>query len=418
MKISIKSIFPDDGVRLNPFHLDSKPLFAILQIFILYTFLASSAVWIDHIIPLTPYYYMAFIMEFFLFLSIGQHRLTINKRTGTILALCIAIGICSYITNANVLISVAIILSYIPAVLFTLLTYRNQRYLLLWTTKVFSIIMAISIIVYIILFFVHLPSIGTFAAKNEYYPPYNNYIFFLQSTFIGDVFRFNGPFLEPGHLGMACTFLLYANKYNFKAKPYLWILLIADIISFSLSGWMLTIIGICILKIRSSKSLVGSVIVIGGLYLFAINYNNGDNYINNLVVERMQYDEEKGIKGNNRVGIDTDRYYENLCSSGKIITGVGTEKARKEARGAGYKMYFIHNGIISAVFAFLLYWFLLPPGRKSRFELGFLTLIIICFLSRAYPTWYTWLLPYVLGTWVEYGERINKTVLLNRQSLT
>ena len=40
---------------------------------------------------------------------------------------------------------------------------------------------------------------------------------------------------------------------------------------------------------------------------------------------------------------------------------------------------------------------LINPKANRRFSISFFLFICIIFLQRAYPGWYSWLLPYVLG---------------------
>ena len=408
MKSIYSKIFGKDNVSLNPFTLKFGPVFMILQLFILYTYLASSAVWVNQYIALTPYYYMVFLCVFILFFTTKQKTIRMTQRFYILIALCVLY--CFVISRSvNLLSAIAKMMEYLIAVILLFLDRRYQRYLLTWITKTMSFIIGISILIYILLFFVSLPAFGTFIAANDFYAPFNNYIFFLQSTNIVDVFRFNGPFLEPGHLGIVSTFLLYANKFRFREQPYLWILLAAVIISFSLSGWMLTLIGFLFVRVHDAKTLVISAVCVSAMYLFAVNYNEGDNYINSLVVERMEYDEDKGIKGNNRFSTGADRYYEVLRYKGKLAWGVGDSLTWKDVQGAGYKMYFIHYGYVSAFVVLMMYWFMLPPGKKDKYQYGFLILIVVCFMSRSYPNWYSWLLPFVLATNLE-GRKQNADV--------
>ena len=69
--------------------------------------------------------------------------------------------------------------------------------------------------------------IGVFFAKlshrlndGQYF--YDNYYFFLfnNDTDRLPIPRFSSIFLEPGHLGMITTFLIYANQFDLKGKKF------------------------------------------------------------------------------------------------------------------------------------------------------------------------------------------------------
>lgn len=91
---------------------------------------------------------------------------------------------------------------------------RDKVYLLEYITKWYGYLMIPSLIVYALVSTVGLPHLGyqqasdTSWALDSGYGVCKNYIFYMQSTFGDYVERFNGPFLEPGHLGMISALLI------------------------------------------------------------------------------------------------------------------------------------------------------------------------------------------------------------------
>ncbi len=85
--------------------------------------------------------------------------------------------------------------------------------------------------------------IGRFVAGDLPYPLMKIIFFLIKTRGYNAFYRFNGPFLEPGHLSMIVAILLYANKYDFKNNRYLWVLLVTIVLSFGLAGYVITIIG-------------------------------------------------------------------------------------------------------------------------------------------------------------------------------
>ncbi|MDE7343204.1 MAG: hypothetical protein K2N19_04215, partial [Muribaculaceae bacterium] len=49
---------------------------------------------------------------------------------------------------------------------------------------------------------------------------------------------------------------------------------------------------------------------------------------------------------------------------------------------------------------------LIPKGANVRYSASFVLIIILVFLQRAYPDWYSWLLPYVLGIGISRGGEL------------
>ena len=297
---------------------------------------------------------------------------------------------------------------YFPAILLTMLSIKQKENTLSFITKWFSIIMLISIIIFVLTLKINIPSIGIFQlSNNDRYPPFINYVFFIKSTDLLDqiIYRFNGPFLEPGHLSVVCSFLLFTNKYNFRQNKWLWIPLICVIISMSLAGYVITAIGWLLLKINNIKTvvLISCICIIG--YVFTTHiWNSGDNIMNQLIVSRLEYDEEKGIAGNNRTTETTDNYYKHLQKQGKLWKGLGSIEKERDIVGAGYKIYFMRFGIISALLVAIFYMNLLPKHYNKRYVYSFCIILIITFIQRAYPWWFSWLLCFTLGTGINIYE--------------
>lgn len=290
---------------------------------------------------------------------------------------------------------------YLPAIVLFILPIKLKEETLLFITKWFSIIMLISLSIFIITRIISIPSFGMFQLENNtFYPPYINYLFFIESTNILDiiVYRFNGPFLEPGHLSIVCSFLIFANHYNFKSNKWLYVPLICVILSLSLAGYVITLLGYLMLTIKNYKTIIYAGFALLASYIFITQiWNGGDNIASELIISRLEYDEDKGIAGNNRTSKSTDAYYESKWKSGELWKGLGTIDSDSSIEGAGYKIYFLRFGIISALLVLCFYWNLVPRHYNKRYVFSFLIIVILTFMQRAYPWWYSWLLCFTLG---------------------
>lgn len=305
--------------------------------------------------------------------------------------------------------------TYLPALFLYVLPSPKKLELLSFVTKWFSLILLFSIVVYFATYIISFPVLGVFKAEDLNYPPYDNYLFFIkQRMYDNFVYRFNAWYLEPGHLAMIGSLLLFANKFNFKQNKYLWIILTGIFLSFSLAGYIITIIGFALLYVKSIPKLVIFIVALIGLNWFITDiWNGGDNPVNVLIFERLQFDRDKGISGNNRTTEMTDNFFEECVKDGTIILGVRTMKADNlRIRGAGYKIFILRYGLISLMFVLIIYMLLQNPKANKRYAYSFFILIIVIFIQRAYPNWYSWLLPFVLGIGVSLRTKPNYFIKL------
>ncbi len=296
-----------------------------------------------------------------------------------------------------------------------------------------AVSLAIILIPGLILHFIMLYT-GIFPGLPIQYPDMTVYLFFNYfvmlkgaSFYEEDGMRFQSIFLEPSYLGTLMAFMLYAVKYNFKKRINI-ILLLGLIASLSLAGYLIAALGYVLnitAKGVSAKKYIFAILLVYGVYLFGITYNGGDNYVNEKIIERLQPDDEKGIVGNNRVSLAADDYFERHMGTAELFFGIGDEGVNKyngttdvendfrdSIAGAGYKIYFIKYGILSAILIFLVYYLFIKGcyiNRDQRYPMFFLVIIIVTFLQASYPATYSWLIPFVLGVLNNLQEYDNQS---------
>lgn len=157
-------------------------------------------------------------------------------------------------------------------------------------------------------------------------------------------------------------------------------------------------------KLKPGPILV-SIMVFLLCFVLAKNINDGDNLLNHLIIERLEFsDDGKGIEGNNRFSEGTDYYYE--LYKGELLFGLGPEKVAKLAgagyndsiSGAGYKVYFLTFGIASAL-VFLMFYALIGStfARNRRYAFSFLIIVVITFIFQSEITSPSWYIIYALG---------------------
>lgn len=359
--------------------------------------LSSTYAWFTTSVPLMPVLLLVNAGMIFS-LSYLPVEIKFDKLIGRVLLAILGLVVWAIWCDGYVM-GIYTLMSYLPVVVLIMLPLHLKKDLLQFVTKWISILLGLGLIVYAVTLFATPPSFGRFVYSE--YEPYDNYLFYIKTTFDHGTFvRFNGVFLEPGHQALLCTFLIIANKFNFRKNPYLYILLVSVLFSFSLAGYLLLFMGWALYWIKNIQRalLIGAVLT--GLVVFAVNWDLGDNAVNELIISRLEYDKDKGIKGNNRFFHNTDYVYQKAQKSGRTMTGIKDSVNMELVGGAGFKIYVIKYGWVGVAFALLFYLSVIPPQCNVRYTSIFLIVLALCFIQRSYPGWYSWLLPYVLGIYI------------------
>ncbi len=229
--------------------------------------------------------------------------------------------------------------------------------------------------------------------------------------------RFAGPFLEPGHLGTMCVFLLYINGFRLKKIGNI-VLLLGILFSLSLAAYGL-LIGAVIITLFNLRRYVSILVMAVFFVLIGIGaqyFNNGENPVYQLVFSRLELNENgDDIVGNNRTTGFFDLTYDKYLKTNDIWMGVGRRAFGSQSDSsdnvtmgtAGFKRYFYLRGVagLALILAFmLLYTFRYP----SRMTIGFLIIYIIANWIRDYPTKEQWMYLFLLAIplMYYYGNRI------------
>lgn len=295
------------------------------------------------------------------------------------------------------------VLAVVPILLVLALRPLYKTLLLEYITKYFAFILLGSLTLWVILLIgVPLPSLGTISHPSWEMYIYENYFFVLRNMLLYDI-RFNSIFLEPGQLGMICSFLLLVNKFDFKRRSVL-VILIANLFTLSLAAYFLLFFAYGLHGLSYSKyRLKYSLLFLTGLliiYTFSVNYNAGNNIVNELIISRLEYDEsEGGIVGNNRFSESMDNYYEKFIVSEDVWLGIGGERfnAMEFGANAGYKVFLVKYGLLGTLLVFLFY-LLICLKNRSTFAYILLIVYVVAFLQRAYPLWTSELILFITST--------------------
>ncbi len=301
-----------------------------------------------------------------------------------------------------------------------LLSEEEKERLVVLFTRIFTVIVGISLLFYALyLLGVDLPYGTVRYESNTGYPDFRCYLFFLLRNEPSLIIRFQSVFLEPGHLGMVSALLLYVNDYSLR-RPAVWVLFIALFVSLSLAAYVLLLIGLLLRYVLIGKGLLRR-LVLSSIWLslvlvLVLSYYMYDPEaaFSKRIVERFEYNEEKGISGNNRTTASFDSYYAHFFQTGDCLLGVGKEEfiqASWGVRGGGnssYKTFIVQYGLIGVFFVFL-FFSVYAYLHKSKLLMGLLFLYVFSFLQRPYALW-----EVELFLFIGYAVYVNKCLIISK----
>lgn len=302
-----------------------------------------------------------------------------------------------------------------------LLPSEQKKELLRIVTLCLTIIIAISLVPWILyLLGVPLPHSGPILLENGFHWV-TNYYFFLSGEELNSLKfpRFRGMFIEAGQIATVCVFLYFAN--NKKLRLWQKITLIAAIVlSFSLAAYltfMLCFALTIILNPRNKFKIISTgllfAVVIGVLSYFN-NPQHQNNAFYNLIVERLLYDEEKGIAGNNRSSEYVEYRYEQLMNSKDKYIGLGRElnsafrtNDNWTNDSSGIRKFIIWNGLIGTALVFL-YMLVLLLQHRSYGSFVIWVCVVANFLVRDLLLTPMWMIITILGVFVLHLDRLEQ----------
>lgn len=366
--------------------------------------------------------FINFFLWVLLLFLIKKNRIKLNyeqKNVAIFFSLFISYA-CLYLVNLNVYGIIGRVFSYfLPVSLIIFLNDNDRIKCLRYIVKWFAMLMVPAIITYILCQTIGLPSLGTLKLHDslyqaDWYLYKKNYLFCTMYA-LKETVRFNGPFNEPGHLGMMSAFLLFADGFKFYKKST-WIILLALLMTLSLSGYVLAFMGFLLRKYNEGKVkikwLIPFFIFIVGGYLYGTYYNDGDNIINERIISRFEYDEERGIVGNNRAMGDIHLYFLNMLSDPYLLLfGYDRETvfqwALEGSRGSGMEVFTVQHGIVGVLLSIFLYFVCFLYSQPKKTAMLFLIYMILILLQRSYWYWFSMLICYLYGltSWTKTQKR-------------
>ena len=298
-----------------------------------------------------------------------------------------------------------------------IMTKDEKEKIVTMTTTIYAWIMGISLLAYLfVVTGIQLPYYSMSHPDYLWYPPFLNYRLFIagtnKSVFIS---RFQSIFLEPGQMSVILVFLVYINRYKLKRKSVL-IIFISVLISLSLAGYVLLILGYLLQLTIKSKNIYGAILKIAIVITLFISMGfyyyikNPDSIFSRVLLSRFELDERKGIRGNNRTQSRFNYYYETqfLTSTENILWGKEINEFERMMfydRGGNmsYRTFLFRYGSITLILLFLMY-LSIAATKPSRLGFGLLILYSASFIQATFALWEIQLFLFVGAVQYFYAE--------------
>ena len=255
----------------------------------------------------------------------------------------------------------------------------------------YSIIIGISILVWLLLFF-GIPVPGKIIAPLNAVKTYNYiaYPFLVIPNYLGaglDVYfqslRFCGPFDEPGVVGTIAGLMLYIDNFNLKDKRNIFIL-ISGLLSLSLFFYILSAIFLVYFLFSRNVKVVYK-FFISSLMALLIVFSMQNTMTRLLIWDRLEYDKTQGmISGDNRADSSLKSYFNSIQGTSQYWWGVDNKRQLANfSDSAGYRNAILSNGAVVCIM-YLLFFVLYALNRIKSiwYILIFITLLLATLYQR------------------------------------
>ncbi len=256
-------------------------------------------------------------------------------------------------------------------------------------------IMAVFLLFSVLAFFLYLLGFSLPHSNIEHpggtYSFTNYYLFLLDDRFMLAIIpRFHSITLEPGHLGSALTVLLMSQSGRW-GRWYNIILIGVSLLTLSLAAYVLLFVGSFLtLWVRRGavlKWIAASVVVLSLSAVAVVNYNDGANMLNDMILLRLEM-EDGELSGNNRVSDTFEREYDGFLRSSDLLFGRGNFEEKELHGNSGYKLFLYEFGLFGVMLVILFYGAAIMYGTDVRASLAAALVAVLLFLVRANPLWY------------------------------
>lgn len=229
---------------------------------------------------------------------------------------------------------------------------------------------------------------------NEGQYSYTNYMLFMidDRSIWRIIPRFSSVFLEPGHIGTAAVLLLFT-QIGYWKRWYNIVLAVAALISFSLQAYVIYLALLFLAQWIKGKHVVGkmmlALVLTAAVVTGSFFYRDGENMLNNLIVLRLEMNEEGDLEGDNRAQDWFENEYESFLRSPDVWLGRNPKEGELYGN-SGYRVFVYDNGIVGCVLIAALYLFATAKAESRRVWFSAMLVAAACFYVRTHS-----LEPYV-----------------------
>ena len=249
---------------------------------------------------------------------------------------------------------------------------------------------------------------GESVQLGEFYTFTNHYLFLLDDRNLFTIVpRFNSYFPEPGHIGSAAAFLLFAQRGHWR-KWYNMVLLATIAFSFSLAAYIyltaIIFLNLWIEKKKMFRKLAITIAFFIAAITTAFTYNGGNNLVHDLILLRLEVNDDK-LEGDNRVTGNFEKDYENYIGSSDMLFGRSYDNT-VEFGNAGFKVFFYDHGLAGVILVFLFYFLALWNAPNKRAVTSAFIVLTLYFIVSAYMFLEKVLLSMYAGAYYDEKEQI------------
>lgn len=236
----------------------------------------------------------------------------------------------------------------------------------------FSLLVGISLLSWIINQTIGLPQLGTLelVGQNRSYLHYPFFVIEIENYAIMDILRFSGPFDEPGVVGTYGALILAVYRFNFKDWRMV-IIFIAGIFSFSLFFYIVSFVYLLFYYVVVKKKVIASIFLLASLFAFYLGTKDNPIFYEYIWKRTEWNDESKTIEGNNRSNDSVDAYLKRIRGTSEYYIGTSDDNWYNTVAGgssATYKSIICINGIIFFVLYVGFFILLGTSNKKTKSE--------------------------------------------------
>ena len=381
----------------------------VFKFWLLFLFIESMFPWFGWSIPATYVVIVTFVLYFLFFRNLGIFN-NKNLRFDSSILLLLS---CLWLHNYSISSLIYGFLLFLLIIGLYSLKEEIKADVIQYITKYFAILSLISLVSFLI-YRIGIPlphSVIHFQDTQglEGYGYIDNYYTFITLNRSNGL-RFQSVFAEPGHYTMGLAPLLFLNKYNWKNK-YVLILMVAQLFTFSLAGYIVFFVGYLFTSLMQGRFfktlgvvMIGATILMGFIYSLGFFYDNG--IMEELIVNRLIIDGE--FASFDRAGEQFSIVFERFLHSSDVYLGISEFGGIEGEGSAGIKPFIYVHGILGLILCVAIY---LRPLResKSKESIGLTIVLLLLLYQNAYPFWFCMLICLVCGnTFMKYNNQISK----------